>query len=64
MRKGAHVRIKRAKNSVFEKSSLQRWTKEIFRVSKITDDPIVYKLSDLNIEEITGKFYRKELQVM
>ena len=65
LKKGTRVRIKRAKNSVFEKFSLRRWTKEIFKISKIIiSDPIMHELIDLNGEEITGKFYREELQII
>jgi N-acyl-L-homoserine lactone synthetase len=57
------VRIARTKNNTFEKSSLRRWVKEIFTVDKVLiSDPVVYTLKDKNNENISGIFYREELQ--
>ena len=63
LKKGNKVRIARLKNNSFEKSSLQRWTNETFVINKVyITDPVTYTLKDLNNEEITGIFYREELQ--
>jgi nitrogen fixation/metabolism regulation signal transduction histidine kinase len=57
------VRIARTKNNTFEKSSLRRWVKEIFIVDKVLiNDPVTYTLKDKNNEDISGIFYREELQ--
>jgi hypothetical protein len=40
-----------------------RWTEEIFTVSRIQyTDPITYKITDVNGEDIQGTFYEQELQ--
>ncbi|CAB3977391.1 uncharacterized transposon-derived [Paramuricea clavata] len=63
LRIGQKVRVARLKNSIFEKASLRRWGREIFVIDKvIISDPVTYKLKDSNDEEITGIFYREELQ--
>ncbi len=63
LKKGNKVPIARLKNNSFEKSSLQRWTNETFTINKVyITDPVTYTLKDLNNEEITGIFYREELQ--
>ena len=63
LKKGNKVRIARLKNNSFEKSSLQRWMNETFVINKVyITDPVTYTLKDLNNEEITGIFYREELQ--
>ncbi|CAB3977268.1 uncharacterized transposon-derived [Paramuricea clavata] len=65
LKQGQHVRIARIKNNIFEKSSLRRWVKEIFRIKKVyISDPVTYSLEDLKGEEITGIFYRSELQTI
>ena len=47
----------------FEKGVTYKWTKEIFRVTKVNQtNPITYSLHDLNDEEILGRFYGNELQ--
>jgi hypothetical protein len=47
----------------FEKGYLPNFSKEIFTISKkIPRDPPVYKLKDLDGEELKGTFYEKELQ--
>ena len=59
---GDKVRITKKKN-IFEKGYTPRWTEEVFTVSKIQyTDPITYKISDCNGEEIQGTFYEKEMQ--
>jgi hypothetical protein len=59
---GTYVRIYKWKNK-FEKSSKYRWTKEVFMISKVLDtNPITYRITDSNGEEIIGSFYREELK--
>ena len=48
---------------MFEKGYTQRWTEEVFRISKIQlTIPVRYKITDYNGEEIQGSFYEQELQ--
>ena len=59
---GDNVRISKYKNS-FAKGYAANWSEEVFVVSKIKSTvPWTYIVSDLNGEEITGSFYKKELQ--
>ena len=59
---GEKVRISKYKG-VFKKGYLPNWTEEIFTVSKIIySTPPVYKIKDLQDEEILGTFYDHELQ--
>ena len=59
---GDHVRISKYKN-IFAKGYSPNWSEEVFVVSKIKNTvPWIYVVSDLNGEEITGSFYKKELQ--
>jgi hypothetical protein len=59
---GDQVRISKVKRT-FEKGYLPNFSKEIFAISKqIPCDPPVYKLKDLDGEELKGTFYKKELQ--
>ncbi|CAB3994981.1 uncharacterized transposon-derived [Paramuricea clavata] len=59
---GDQVRISKMKRT-FEKGYLPNFSKEIFTISKqIPRDPPVYKLKDLDGEELKGAFYEKELQ--
>ena len=59
---GDHVRISKYKN-IFAKGYTQNWSEEVFVVSKIKNTvPWTYVVSDLTGEEITGSFYKKELQ--
>jgi hypothetical protein len=59
---GDQVRISKMKRT-FEKGYLPNFSKEIFTISKqIPCDPPVYKLKDLDGEELKGTFYEKELQ--
>ena len=59
---GNHVSFSKYKNVFAEKYTLN-WSKEIFIISKIKNTvPWTYAISDLNGEEIFGKFYEKELQ--
>ena len=39
------------------------WSEEVFVVGKIKNAvPWTYVISDLNVQEVTGSFYEKELQ--
>ena len=59
---GNHVSISKYKN-IFAKGYTPNWSEEVFVVKKIKDTvPWTYFLSDLNGEEIVGRFYEKELQ--
>ena len=59
---GDDVRISRHK-SIFAKRYTQNWSEEVFVISKIKNTvPWTYVISDLNGEEITGTFYKQELQ--
>ena len=59
---GETVRITKYKYA-FEKGYTPKWTDEIFKVKyQIPRDPVVYKIEDLNKEEIEGVFYEQELQ--
>ena len=59
---GDEVRITK-KKKVFEKGYTTRWTEEIFTIKEILNtNPIIYKLKDLEGEEIKGTFYEPELQ--
>jgi hypothetical protein len=61
-KKGEQVRISINK-SIFEKGYTAKWTEEIFRIKHlIPREPIVYKIEDLNGEELKGFFYEQELQ--
>lgn len=57
-----HVRISRTKQ-IFEKGYENNWSLEIFKISKVINRrPPVYRITDLNNEEIEGTFYEQELQ--
>ena len=57
---GDKVRILK-KKGLFEKGFIPNWT-EVFTVSKIQrTNPVTYKLTDLNGEEIQETFYEQEL---
>ena len=59
---GDNVRITE-KTNLFEKGYTQRWTEEVFRISKIQlTVSVTYKITDYIGEEIQGSFYEKELQ--
>lgn len=59
---GDSVRISKYKN-IFQKGYTPSWTEEVFIIThKILRDPIVYKIKDLNNEQIEGIFYEPELQ--
>ena len=59
---GDKVRIQK-KKGLFEKGFTPNWTEEVFTVSKIQrTNPVTYKITDYNGEEIQGTFYEQELQ--
>ena len=59
---GDKVRIFK-KEGLFEKGFSPNWTEEVFTVSKIRrTNPVTYKITDYNGEEIQGTFYEQELQ--
>ena len=48
---------------MFDKVYTQRWTEEVFKISKIQlIIPVTYNLTDYHGEEIQGSFYEQELQ--
>ena len=57
-----HVRISKYKN-IFAKGYARNWSEEVLVLSGIKNTvPWTYAVSDLNGEEITGSFYKKNLQ--
>ena len=59
---GDHVRISKYKN-IFAKGYVPNWSEEVFIVNKIKNTvPWTYTISDLNDEQIIGRFYEKNLQ--
>ena len=59
---GDHVRMTK-KKKIFDKGYTQRWTKEVFTMSKIQlTIPVPYKITDYNGEEIQDSVYEQELQ--
>ena len=59
---GDNVRITK-KKSLFDKGYTQRWTEEVFKISKIQlTIPVTYKITYYNGEEIQGSFYEQELR--
>ena len=61
-RVGDHVRMSKSKN-IFAKDYALNWSEEIFIKKKIKNTvPWTYVISDLNGEEIVGRFYEKERQ--
>ena len=59
---GYKVRIIKYKRNTFDKGYTPNWTEEIFTVDKIRyNNPIAYKLKDLNDKEVQGSFYEPEL---
>ena len=58
---GDNVRISKYKN-IFAKGYTPNWSEEVFVINKIKNTvPWTYAINDLNGEEITGRFYEKEL---
>ena len=59
---GDHVKISKHKN-IFAKEYVPDWSGEVFIVNKIKNTvPWTYTISDLNDEQIIGRFYEKNLQ--
>jgi len=59
---GDKVRIL-TKKGLFDKGFTPNWTEEVFTVSKIQrTNPVTYKITDYNGEEIQGTFCEQELQ--
>ena len=59
---GDHVRITKKQN-VFDKGYTQRWTEEVFKMSKIQLTlPVTCKITDYNEVEIQGSIYEQGLQ--
>jgi len=59
---GDKVRILK-KKGLFEKGFTPNWTEEVFTVSKIQiTNPVTFKMTDYNDEEIQGTLYEQELQ--
>ena len=59
---GHRVRITKKKKT-FDKGYTQRWTEEVFTISKIQSTiPVTYKIIDYNRGETQGSFYEQELQ--
>ena len=59
---GNHVRISKYKY-IFAKWYTSNWSEEVFVASKIKNTvPWTYIINDLIGEEVTGRFYEKELQ--
>ena len=57
-----NVRISKYQN-IFAEGHAPNWSEEVFAVSKIKNKVSwTYVVSDLNGEEITGRFYEKQLQ--
>lgn len=60
---GNIVRITKYKRKLFDKGYMPNWTEEEFVISKVHDtSPPTYIVSDLNGNDIAGKFYENELQ--
>ena len=59
---GDHVRISKYKN-IFAKGYTPNWSEEIFVIKKVKNTvPWTLVINDLNVEEITGTIYEKELE--
>ena len=59
---GDHVRISKYKN-IFAKGYTPNWPEEVFVIKEVKNTiPRTYVINELNVEEIIGAFYEKELQ--
>ena len=57
-----NVRIIKKKKT-FDKGYAQRWTEEVFKISRVQlTIRVTYKITNYNGEEIQGSFYEQELQ--
>ena len=65
LKEGDVVRLSKRRGA-FERGYTPNWTRELFRVTKVSDDvfPTVYRVSDLANETVRGTFYRQELQLV
>jgi hypothetical protein len=63
---GDHVRISRISASPFIKNFRNNWSDEVYTISKIDSKskPIMYIIKDIDGEQLGGKFYTEELQVI
>lgn len=61
-----YVRISKISASPFIKNFDQNWSDEVFKISKIntSQSPVMYVIKDENDEQVQGKFYEQELQVI
>ena len=58
---GDHVRISKYKNTL-GKGYTSNWSAEVFVIKEVKNTvPWTYVMNDLNVEEIIGTFYEKEL---
>jgi transposase InsO family protein len=61
---GDRVRISKYKN-IFEKGYLKNWSDEMYVIfDRYPTFPVTYGLRDLGDEEIKGKFYEQEIQLV
>ena len=59
---GDHVKISKYKN-IFAKGYTPNWSEEVFVIRRVKNTvPWTYDINNLNVEEITGTFYEKELE--
>lgn len=59
---GDYVRISKYKG-VFDKGYYPEWSDEIFKIASVIESqPMVYKIVDLQDEDIDGRFYEQEIQ--
>ena len=63
---GDFVRISKYNASPFIKNFNQNWSDEVFQITKISSkySPVMYVIKDYENNEIVGKFYEPELQVV
>ncbi|GFY47352.1 chromo domain-containing protein [Trichonephila inaurata madagascariensis] len=61
LKEGDLVRISKA-NKPFRRGYLPGWSDEVITVEKVY--PTTYKLQDLKVEAIKGRFYAEELEKM
>jgi hypothetical protein len=59
---GEYILVAKEKGT-FEKGYEPGWREEIFRIKRVMQtDPETYRIEDLKGEEITGSFYKQEIQ--
>ena len=60
---GDHVKILEYKN-IFAKGYTPNWSEEVFVIKNVKNTvPWTYVIDYLNVEEVTGTFYEKELKI-